>query len=44
MSVSPRLPEDPSNSQRFLEDLLRRNDELRQQAEIAQQQAGAAQQ
>jgi transposase len=44
MSVSVRLPEDPSNYQRFLEDLLRRNDELRQQAEIAQQQAGVAQQ
>ena len=44
MSVSVRLPEDPSDCQRFLEDLLRRNDELRQHAEIAQQQAGVAQQ
>ena len=39
MSVTPRLPDDPGECQRLLEDLLRRNDELRQQAEDAQQQA-----
>jgi transposase len=36
MSVTPRLPDDPRDCQRLLEDLLRRNDELRQQAENAQ--------
>jgi transposase len=35
MSVTPRLPDDPEDSQRLLHDLLRRNDELRQQAEDA---------
>ena len=33
MSVTPHLPDDPGECQRLLEDLLRRNDELRQQAE-----------
>jgi transposase len=36
MSVTPRLPDDPEQCQRLLHDLLRRNDELRQQAEDAQ--------
>jgi transposase len=36
MSVTPRLPDDPEQSQSLLHDLLRRNDELRQQAEDAQ--------
>jgi transposase len=36
MSVTPRLPDDPGECQRLLDDLLRRNDELRQQAEDAQ--------
>jgi hypothetical protein len=35
MSVMPRLPDDPDECQRLLHDLLRRNDELRQQAENA---------
>jgi transposase len=35
MSVTPRLPDDPDECQRLLLDLLRRNDELRQQAEDA---------
>src|SRR6266403_1144004 len=39
MSVTPRLPDDPDECQRLLPDLLRRNDELRQQAEDAQRQA-----
>jgi transposase len=39
MSVTPRLPHDPEQCQRLLHDLLRRNDELRQQAEDAQRQA-----
>ena len=39
MSVTPRLPDDPDECQRLLHDLLRRNDELRQQAEDAQRQA-----
>jgi transposase len=39
MSVTPRLPDDPEQCQRLLHDLLRRNDELRQQAEDAQRQA-----
>ena len=33
MSVTPHLPDDPAECRRLLEDLLRRNDELRQQAE-----------
>jgi transposase len=36
MSVTPGLPHDPGQGQRLLDDLLRRNDELRQQAEDAQ--------
>ena len=36
MSVTPRLPDDPEQCQQLLHDLLRRNDELRQQAEDAQ--------
>ena len=44
MSPTTRIPDDPSEYQRLLEDLLRRNDELRQQAETAQQQAETAQQ
>ena len=36
MSVTPGLPHDPGPGQRLLDDLLRRNDELRQQAEDAQ--------
>jgi transposase len=43
MSVTPRLPDDPGESQRLLDDLLRRNDELRRQAEDAQRQAEDAQ-
>jgi transposase len=39
MSVMPHLPDDPEQGQRLLHDLLRRNDELRQQAEVAQRQA-----
>jgi transposase len=37
MSVTPRLSDDPEQNQRLLHDLLRRNDELRQQAADAQQ-------
>jgi transposase len=44
MSVTLHLPDDPGECQRLLEDLLRRNNELRQQAEIAQQQATRVQQ
>jgi transposase len=36
MSVTLHLPDDPGECQRWLDDLLRRNDELRQQAEDAQ--------
>jgi transposase len=36
MSVTPLLPDDPEQCQQLLHDLLRRNDELRQQAEDAQ--------
>jgi transposase len=36
MSVVPSLPDDPEQCQRLLLDLLRRNDELRQQAQDAQ--------
>jgi transposase len=43
MSVTPNLPPDPESTQRLLHDLLRRNDELRQQAEDAQKQAEDAQ-
>jgi transposase len=39
MSVTPHLPVDPGEGQPSLEDLLRRNAELRQQAQTAQQQA-----
>src|ERR1700737_4790167 len=43
MCVMPLLPDDPEQCQRLLHDLLRRNDELRQQAEDAQRQAEDAQ-
>jgi transposase len=43
MSVTPRLPDDPGESQRLLDDLLRRNDELRRQVADAQQHAEDAQ-
>ncbi len=36
MSLTLRLPDDPNEYQQFLEDLLRSNDELRQQAQDAQ--------
>jgi transposase len=36
MSVLPRLPDDPEQCPRLLDDLLSRNDELRRQAEDAQ--------
>ena len=39
MSVTPRLPDDLEQCHRLLHDLLRRNDELRQQAEDAHRQA-----
>jgi multidrug efflux pump subunit AcrA (membrane-fusion protein) len=44
MTITPSLTDDPSERQQLLEDLLRRNNELRQQAEIAQQQAQSAEQ
>lgn len=44
MSMTLRLPDDPREHQQFLQDLLRSNDELRQQATLAQQQASLAQQ
>src|ERR1700677_1715828 len=44
MSVVSLLPDDLGECQRLLEDLLRRNTELRQQAESAQQQADIAEQ
>ena len=44
MSVIPSLPDDPEQCQRLLLDLLRRNDELRQQAQDAQRQIEDAQQ
>jgi transposase len=44
MSLTLRIPDDPNEYQQFLEDLLRSNGELRQQAEDAQQQAEDAQQ
>src|SRR5271166_4255187 len=43
MSVTERLPDDSGDCQRLLEDLLRRNTALRQQAESAEQQAQDAQ-
>src|SRR5271166_5202276 len=43
MSVTPLLPDDPEQYQQLLHDLLRRNDELRQQAQDAQRQAQDAQ-
>jgi transposase len=43
MSVVPLLPDDPEQSPQLLHDLLRRNDELRQQAEDARRQAADAQ-
>jgi transposase len=43
MSVMPDLPDDPEQFQQLLHDLLRRNDELRRQAQDAQQQAEDAQ-
>jgi transposase len=39
MSVTLNLPGDPGECQRLLDDLLRRNDELRQQVKDAQRQA-----
>jgi transposase len=42
MSVTPGLPHDPGEFQRVLDDLLRRNAELHQQAEEARQRAEAA--
>jgi transposase len=44
MSVTSHLPDDPEQCQQLLHDLLRRNDELRQQAEDAQRQAEDARQ
>jgi transposase len=43
MSDTPRLPVDPAEDQRLLDDLLRRNDPLRQQVEAEQRRADAAQ-
>jgi hypothetical protein len=43
MDVTPGLPHDPGQCQRLLDDLLRRNDELQQQAEAARQQTQDAQ-
>jgi transposase len=43
MSVTLLVPDDPEQSQRLLDDLLSRNDELRRQAEDAQRQAQDAQ-
>jgi transposase len=42
MSVTPQLPDDPTECRRLLEDLLSRNDALRQQAEAAGQRAEGA--
>jgi transposase len=39
MRITTSLPDDPGECQRLLEDVLRRNEELRQQAQTAQQQA-----
>jgi transposase len=44
MSVTPLIPDDPTQYQRLLEDLLSRNEELRRQAQTAQQQTAIAQQ
>jgi hypothetical protein len=44
MTIAPRLPDDLGECQRLPGDVLRRNDELRQQAEAAQQQAATAEQ
>jgi transposase len=43
MSVTPQPPDDPGECRRLLDDLLRRNDELRQQAETAGRRADDAQ-
>jgi transposase len=43
MSVTLQLPDDPTECRRLLEDLLSRNDALRQQAETAGQRADDAQ-
>ena len=43
MSVTPHVPDNPYECQRLLEDLLRRNAELRQQAESAQERADITQ-
>jgi transposase len=42
MSVPPRLPDDPVECRRLLDDLLRSHDELRQQAEAERRRADAA--
>lgn len=42
MTIVPCLPDDLGKCQRLLEDLLRRNDELQQQAEAVQQQVDTA--
>ena len=44
MSVTLHLPDDPGECQRLLDDLLRRNNELRQQAESAQEHAESTRQ
>src|SRR5437868_5295912 len=44
MSVMPHMPDDPAECRRLLEDLLGRNDALRQQAETARERADVAQQ
>src|SRR3984957_14636115 len=43
MSVTLQLPDDPAACRRLLEDMLSRNDALRQQAETAGQRADDAQ-
>ena len=42
MSVTPHIPDDPGECGRLLEDLLCRNDELRQRADDAQRRADDA--
>jgi transposase len=42
MSITPRLPDDPVECRRLLDDLLRSRDELREQAEAERQRADAA--
>jgi transposase len=42
MSVTPRLPDDPVECRRLLDDLLRSHDVLRQQAEAERQRADDA--